>query len=117
MQVRNFLKANLEDLHNCHDGTGVLKNIVLFNENDFLTGIRFINYTILPPGTSIGIHKHGNDEEIYIILEGSGVMTVDSEEKTVTSGDIVVNRPFGSHGLFNNSEKDLKILVFEVAGI
>ena len=68
----------------------------------------------MPKGTTIGLHKHGNDEELYIILEGTGVMHVDGEDKAVTAGDIIVNKPFGVHGLENNSEEDLKILVLEV---
>lgn len=68
----------------------------------------------MPAGTSIGDHKHGDDEELYIVLEGSGVMLVDGEIKEVHAGDIIVNKPFGSHALNNNSNADLKILVMEV---
>jgi quercetin dioxygenase-like cupin family protein len=114
MEVRNFLKAELEALDNCHKGVGTLRHTSLFKGSDFNTNIRFMNYTILPPGTSIGEHKHGDNEELYIILEGQGIMTVDGETRAVSAGDVIVNKPFGTHGLSNNSDEDLKILVMEV---
>lgn len=114
MNVRNFLNSDMNDEPNCHDGHGILKHISLFENNDFLSKLRFINYTILPIGSSIGLHTHQADEEIYIILEGQGLMTVDTDSKQVLQGDVIVNRPFGSHELINNSDVDLKILVFEV---
>jgi uncharacterized cupin superfamily protein len=115
MDIRNYLSANLLDETNCHGGNGTLQNISLFKDNYFATGLRFINYAVLLPNTTIGVHRHGNDEEVYVILEGSGVMFVDGETKDVKVGDVIVNKTYGVHGLENNSSKDLKILVFEVA--
>lgn len=114
MNKKNFLTAPLEPMAECHDGKGVLQHVGLFGAEEFKMPIRFINYTILPPGTSIGLHTHGNDEEMYIILEGNGEMEVDGERAPVAAGDIVVNRPFGTHGLFNTSAADIRILVMEV---
>jgi mannose-6-phosphate isomerase-like protein (cupin superfamily) len=113
MIIKNFLTAKLEDLANCHDGEGVLKHISLYGSSDFKTKLEFLNYTILPSGTTIGIHQHGDNEELYIVLEGNGVMTVDGESRDVCAGDVIVNKPFGSHGIINNSNQDLKLLVFE----
>lgn len=115
-KIRNYLQSPLEDLPNCHDGVGVLKNITLFSKEDFQSPLRFLNYTILPPGTTIGVHPHGNDEEIYIILEGNGQMTLDGDSFPVQAGSVILNRPFGEHGLDNTSDTVMKILVFE-AGI
>jgi mannose-6-phosphate isomerase-like protein (cupin superfamily) len=114
MNIKNFLTSELEPAGSMHDGIGTLKHVSLFANSEFTTNIRFINYTILPPGTSIGLHEHGDDEEMYIILEGDGIMTVDGEQREVHAGDIVINRPFGTHGLENNSHAELKILVMEV---
>ena len=41
-------------------------------------------------------------------------MEVEGEIKQVQQGDVIINKPFGSHGLTNNYDEDLKILVFEV---
>ena len=69
----------------------------------------------MDPGTSIGYHQHGENEELYVILEGSGTMTVNGETSKVQAGDVIVNKPGWSHGLENTSETTIKLLVFEVA--
>ena len=116
MNIRNFLEAQLEDCGNMHDGIGILKHKTLFGGSDFSTSINFLNYTILPPDTTIGVHTHGNDEELYIVLEGEGEMQVDGELREVSAGDIILNKPFGTHGLENHSDKDIKILVIGISG-
>jgi len=41
-------------------------------------------------------------------------MTVNGQVSAVKPGDVVVNKPGWSHGLENNSDTIMKILVFEV---
>ena len=110
--IKNFLEA-VSTLSNCHDGIGEIKIANLFDS--FSTNMQFFHYTVLPPGTSIGLHKHGNDEEFYVILEGDGEMELDDALHIVKTADIIKNKPFGSHSLKNISDlNELRILVFEV---
>ena len=74
----------------------------------------FIIYSELKPGTSIGYHTHENNEEVYVILEGRGTMTIDGQKHEIVAGDVILNKPYGSHGLENTSDTNLKIIVFEV---
>lgn len=77
--------------------------------------MEFFHYTVLPPGTSIGLHTHKNDEEFYVVLEGEGEMEVNGVKEMVTAGSVIMNEPFGSHALRNVSETEaLRLLVFEV---
>ncbi len=115
VQIKNFYEVELEDLNNCHDGVGVLKHKELFSGEEFKSGLRFMNYTILPPGTTIGDHKHENDEEIYVVLEGKGIMHLDGNSFEVKSGSVIRNKPYGTHGLVNTGDSDMRVLVFEVA--
>ena len=111
--IKNFYQAEPNLVENCHDGVGTIKSVELFDK--FTTKMQFLHYTVLPPGTSIGAHKHEDDEEFYIILEGTGEMEVGGAKHNVVAGDVILNEPFGTHGLRNTSDKDeLKILVFEV---
>jgi len=115
MPIRNFLKLQ-PSLEPCHEGQGMVKITTIFNAQDFTTALQFMHFTVLPPGTSIGLHTHGDDEEIYVILEGSGVMEVDGQKTAVSPGDVILNRPFGTHALYNLSNREaLKILVFEAS--
>lgn len=77
--------------------------------------VTHIDVAVLSPGVSIGMHRHGNDRETYVVLRGSGVMRVDGADLRVGRGDVLVNHPFGEHGLVNDGTEDLEILVFEVA--
>ncbi|MDF2542883.1 MAG: mannose-6-phosphate isomerase [Herbinix sp.] len=115
MGIKNFYEAKLQDLPNCHDGIGILRCVELFSKDEFQSGIQFFHHTILPPNTTIGVHQHGKDEEIYIVLEGTGIMTLDDQTYDVKPGSVIVNKPHGSHGLTNTGSSELKLIVFEVA--
>ena len=111
--IKNFLSATPTNVPNCHDGEGTIQVVELFNE--FATPMQYFHYTVLPPGTSVGLHKHGNDEEFYVILEGEGIMTDEGQDKPVRAGDVIKNPPYGEHALVNiSATAALKMLVFEV---
>ena len=115
MIIKNFFDTPSE-LQVSHAGNGLVKSVKLFDAPEFSTNLSFINYSELSPGTSIGYHEHGDDEEVYVILEGKGVMTVNGQSRPVSAGDVILNKPGWSHGLENDSDADLGILVFEVSG-
>ncbi|RNC97257.1 cupin domain-containing protein [Lysinibacillus halotolerans] len=87
----------------------------MFEKNSFETKIDFIDFSIIPPNSTIGYHAHSNNEEIYFILEGEGEMIVNGTEFLVKKGDIVINSQYSSHGLRNIGSKDIKLLVFQVS--
>jgi mannose-6-phosphate isomerase-like protein (cupin superfamily) len=75
----------------------------------------FIDLTIVPPGSDIGVHTHTDDnEEIYVIVSGSGTMFVDGRRFAVATGDVIVNRPGGTHGFWNTSGSEVRLVVIEV---
>jgi mannose-6-phosphate isomerase-like protein (cupin superfamily) len=113
MLIRNFFAVDGE-YHSIHDGEGKGKDIRVFDKQDFETNLNFVIYVELDPAASIGYHKHGENEEVYVILEGSGSMTVNGEERLVKPGDVIINKMGWSHGLVNTSNVPLRILVFEV---
>jgi mannose-6-phosphate isomerase-like protein (cupin superfamily) len=113
MIVRNFKQiAGVEKPS--HGGLGLVDHVYLFTQDDLETNLQFVLLCILEPGSSIGYHQHGENEEVYVILEGSGVMRVNDEVREVIAGDVVLNKPGWSHGLENNGDVLLKVLVFEV---
>jgi len=62
------------------------------------------------PGSAIGYHEQKEDE-IYYVLSGRGVMTVDGKSFEVGPGDGVLTRPGSSHGLKQAGTEDLVILI------
>ncbi|MFH9660891.1 cupin domain-containing protein [Streptomyces sp. NPDC017248] len=109
VNLRDLLTGKQRD----HGGVGTILAHRLFAAGSGSRGARFIDLAVLPPGTSIGRHRHGADRETYVVLDGGGLMYRDGEEFPVGPGDVVVNAPHGEHGLRNDGERDLRLLVFE----
>ena len=80
-------------------------------EQEFESGLAYVRELVLRGHSSIGIHAHEGDEEIYYVVSGRGCMIVDDEKSPVKPGDVVLTLSGSSHGLVNESEEDLKIFV------
>lgn len=112
MIVRNFLHAEMK-LGSSHKGKGEVHSVKLYDDGDFESPLKFLYYMVLPPGTSVGYHQHGQNEEVYVILEGAGRMKVNGEDRDVMPGDVLLNKAGWSHGLENTGFEALRILVYE----
>jgi mannose-6-phosphate isomerase-like protein (cupin superfamily) len=64
----------------------------------------------LKPGSGIGLHEQGEDE-IYYVLSGTGVMTLDGKTVEVTPGTAVLTRTGSTHSLKQTGNEDLVILI------
>jgi quercetin dioxygenase-like cupin family protein len=100
---------------NCHGGEGELDhvNVITGRELPGSTLNHFHDNT-LAPGVSIGEHSHAQNFEMYYIVSGRGTMLLDGAKIEVAAGDIGVVHPGGSHGLVNDSDGDMRIIVVEV---
>jgi mannose-6-phosphate isomerase-like protein (cupin superfamily) len=114
-----FVRCNLSALPLsaicAHGGVGEIQFARIAEATAFAGGCNFIDYAELPPGTSIGRHRHGDDEEeLYLVLEGRGTMWRDGEQFTVRTGELVRNRPGGEHELRNTGTGVLRLFVIEL---
>ncbi len=109
--ITNLHKKTAERIV-AHDGEGeIMFRRVL--EREFSSGINFLDYTVMPPKTTIGYHQHIGTEEVYVVLAGSGKITLNGKEQRVFPGDVIVAFDGDWHGLENDTEENLTILVFE----
>lgn len=113
-RITNLYDGLLREVTGDHGGHGTILAHRAYRREDARAPVAFVDLVVLPPHTSIGLHRHADDEETYVILSGRGRMTLDDEEFTVRTGDVVPNRPYGEHGLANDSEDDLTLLVLEI---
>jgi mannose-6-phosphate isomerase-like protein (cupin superfamily) len=99
-----------------HGGTRPIRTRRVLNGNDSERGTpNFIDLTIVPPGADIGTHTHADDnKEIYVIVSGCGTMLVDGRRFEVSAGDVVVNRPGGTHGFWNTGASEVRMVVIEI---
>lgn len=65
----------------------------------------------LPPGQGYTFtHRHREQEEVYIVLAGSGRILVDSELIPIAAGDMVRVDPGSSRALKNDGGEPLRII-------
>jgi quercetin dioxygenase-like cupin family protein len=66
----------------------------------------------LAPGQASTRHRHGEQEELYVLLEGSGRVRIDAEEPlTLAPLDSLLIEPASTRQLFNDTEADQLWLV------
>ena len=65
---------------------------------------------VLKPGSGIGYHVQQEDE-IYYVLSGRGVMTLDGKPVDVVPGTAILTRTGSSHGLKQTGAEDLVIII------
>ena len=102
-----------ENIEKCHDGEGSILFREVFSSDDFKSNLRHFHETVINPHSTIGYHKHHGNEEIYYLVEGTGIMQLNGKKFPVKSGDSVIAQDGESHGLINNSDEPIRILVFE----
>lgn len=99
-----------------HDGAGATGAVRVASGAQVQGCCHFIDFAELPPGASIGDHRHADDEEeYYLVLSGTGTMRLEDEYFPVHPGDLVRNPPGGLHGLRNTGAERIRLFVFELA--
>jgi mannose-6-phosphate isomerase-like protein (cupin superfamily) len=111
----NLYDDALQRVEHCHDGAGHVYNHRLFEQRPDSPAVDFIDLVVVPPGSAIGRHRHADNEERYVVLQGGGAMLLDGRTFRVSAGDMVTNRAFGKHGLVNDSGDDILLLVFQTS--
>jgi len=91
-----------------HKGGGLTIGYSFFKDTPKL-GMVF-RKRALKPGSGIGYHEQTEDE-IYYVLSGRGIMTIDGKPIEVGPGTAVLTRPGSSHGLKQVGTEDLVIMI------
>lgn len=65
---------------------------------------------VLQAGSSIGYHLQETDE-VYYIIGGTGLMTINGKAFAVKPGDAILTRPGSSHGLVQTGREDLALII------
>jgi mannose-6-phosphate isomerase-like protein (cupin superfamily) len=114
-----FNRCNLDALPltrvQAHGGEGAVEFCRIAEAGALAGGCNFIDLAIVPPGATIGRHRHAQDEEeFYLVLSGRAQMYRDGHEFIVGAGDFVRNPPGGEHGLRALGTEPVRLFVFEV---
>lgn len=96
-----------------HDGVGEVRAARVLERA--AGPLAFVDLVAVPRGVTIGRHTHGDDdEELYIVVAGRGEMVVDDEVFPVGPGDVVLNRPGGTHELRTVGDDEVRMVVVDL---
>jgi len=111
MPVFERRDRDTQELLGCHGGEGRYSvNTVL--ESPPGSAFKYVRDLSLAPGSSIGLHRHDRDEEMYYVLSGIGLVSCERRhEETVGEGALILTQLGGSHSLRNTGKTPLRILV------
>ena len=85
--------------------------------------VEYMDLHILKPECGIGIHRHRDNQEIFFLLTGAGIMVTGDwcqtperercfEIRTMTAGSFSLLKPGNLHALFNVTDEDISLLMF-----
>lgn len=97
------------ELPNCHDGIGTLlcKSMLEGYDSDKFP---FMHHDIIPKGVSIGVHLHEDDDEIYYMIRGKGILTFEGAEYEMAPGDISMVKIGQSHGFLATEDTEMIVV-------
>lgn len=113
LRAQSEMKSSV--IENCHGGSGTLLARFVLGPDDSGVGVRYMHDDRLEPGAVIGEHPHTGDEEVYFVVEGHGVMTLDGAEHPIGPGDVSLVQSGHTHGIRNSTDGQMRLLVICVA--
>lgn len=93
------------EILNINDITKKSKRKALFSEGTMDSGILFYE-----PGETMTPHKHSNLDEIFYIVSGKGILTINGNDISIKENDVMLSPHEESHGFTNNGYEKLVIL-------
>ena len=82
---------------------------ILLPEDAYGAG-RLFAVNTLAPGCSVGVHEHHGEYEVYLVLDGTAVVTDNGEVYELHAGDMMQCKDGGSHGIANHGDKPVSFL-------
>lgn len=80
--------------------------------NLFQTPRFFCDIYCFEPGQEQKGHIHGEQDKVYLVLEGEGTFQVGSEKQVLGAGQGTMAPAGDEHGVKNHTPQRLKVLVF-----
>lgn len=91
-------------------GKGKLTMIEILTEKELKDEGKLFSRVILDKGSSIGLHKHIDDFEVYYILKGIGKVLEKNGTYLVNEGDVVYTSHNEEHSIENIGDGELEML-------
>jgi uncharacterized cupin superfamily protein len=69
-----------------------------------------LNLILLRPGQRGRIHRHGSQEEVYLVLDGELTLFIEGEESNLSEGELIRVAPDVRRQLLNRGPAELRLL-------
>ncbi len=96
------------------NGNGSAHVTYLLTQDETQGKCRICNLMTVHPGTSVSLHTHEKDCEIYYLLEGELFVTDNGKESVMKGGDIMFTGISENHSAENRSSHDAKLLAIVI---
>lgn len=107
--IKKLSQQNVEVRKAMRGGPGEVKIKHYFNKEDFTAKCRLCAELIISPGAGIGLHDHVNEDEVFIIQRGEGLIEDSGRQVKVTAGDSIITGKGESHSIINTGTEDLVV--------
>lgn len=96
-----------------HGGVGSISFRRLMDASQFASSLDFVDFTVVPPGSSIGAHFHQGSEELYFVAHGTPLININGVERRARPGSVSVVRSGEWHSLTNDTAGPVTLLVVQ----
>jgi quercetin dioxygenase-like cupin family protein len=100
------------------EGTEIVKKDyrkkIIFSLEDFDEKGHLLQVVTIPPHTRQRMHSHNQQTEVFYILEGQATITINDIEVLAKPGDALICSPGEVHNLWNQTNKDFRLVVFKI---
>ena len=105
--IKKMSEQATEVRKNMRGGPGEVKIRHHFKKDEIDAPCRLCAQLTLVPGAGLGEHEHVNEDEVYIIQQGKGVVADNGKEVKVEAGDAILTGKGASHSIRNIGDSDL----------
>ena len=100
MLVRRLSEAPVEEWHR-------LRTHVLMDAGELGSRNLSVTWFELPSGAEQALRSHEEAEQVYVVVRGSGTMSVAGDTQSVAEGDLILVPPATDHSIANDGENEL----------
>lgn len=100
MLVRRLESAPVEEWHR-------LRSHVLMDAGELGSRNMSVTWLEIPVGAEQALRSHEDGEQVYVVVRGSGTMSVAGDTQPVGEGDLILVPPATDHAVANDGDVEL----------
>ncbi len=84
-----------------------LRTRILMDAGELGSRHMSVTWLEVPAGAARTLHSHEESEQVYVVVQGSGKMSVAGDTETLGQGDLVMVPPATDHAIENDGSETL----------